>query len=564
MAESRLGKGLGALFPSIVEEEQGNDHATQMRSRKEHDRHHNDSDKNKDRGAHQENDVLLHHNPISQTHQHQNESLLTHLSDHVSSAEQKDLKKRKVEGENPRETKRARSTSQHSTQRVRIPSWNDIERPSDIFFGSVGEEPRGERQKHYSPSALRHDDAQSLDQQTSQTTNVRQRSIFDETLPADNAVSPTQQAGHETVNGSREKNVSRETLHSEAQREAGNSRSSSVKGNRSAEDAEKSEQKVELVPVHGAYMADLRVDDIIPNKHQPRTVFDEDELKHLADSIRQVGVLQPIVVRRLEEPQEVQLQKGQSSDQQTSSEEDGKFRSGNTEEANQQHEAHYELIMGERRLRASKLAGLTRIPAIVKTTTDSEMLREALLENLQRVQLNPLEEAAAYQQMMEEFGLTQEKLSHAISQSRSQIANTLRLLKLPSEVQKLVASGVISAGHARALLGLTDQQSIVQLARRIVREGLSVRTVEETVALENGAEPKKKAVRSRQSYWTQSHLPAQLENHFDTKVSIRGSQKKGRIEITFSSPEELSRITALLMGKDKPHQPDTQDLDGWE
>lgn len=188
MAESRLGKGLGALFPSIAEEEQGNNHATQMRSRKEHDRQHNDSDKNKDKGAHQENDVLLRHNLISQTHQH--ESLLTHPSNHVSSADQKDLKKRDLKEENLKETKRARSTSQHNTQRVRIPSWNDIERPSDIFFGSVGEEPHGERQKHYSPSALQYDVAQSRDQQTSRTPNVYQRSIFDETVPADNAVSP--------------------------------------------------------------------------------------------------------------------------------------------------------------------------------------------------------------------------------------------------------------------------------------------------------------------------------------------------------------------------------------
>ena len=174
------------------------------------------------------------------------------------------------------------------------------------------------------------------------------------------------------------------------------------------------EPEVELQPVQGGYLDELRLDAIVPNAHQPRTIFDEDDLRELSDSIREVGVLQPIVVRRLSPSQ-------------------------------------YELVMGERRWRASKLAGLETIPAIVKTTSDNDMLRDALLENLHRVALNPLEEAAAYQQMIDEFGLTQQQLSKSISKSRPQIANTLRLLNLPVTVQKKVASGVLSAGHARPI-----------------------------------------------------------------------------------------------------------------
>lgn len=282
----------------------------------------------------------------------------------------------------------------------------------------------------------------------------------------------------------------------------------------------------DLVPVRGAFMAEIPIDAIVPNEHQPRTIFDEDDLRELSESIKQVGVLQPVVVRR--------IPRGLAGEKIVN-------------EA-KNPEAKYELIMGERRLRASKMAGLEEIPAIVKTTTDSEMLREALLENLQRVQLNPLEEAAAYQQMMQEFKLTQQQLSEAVSKSRPQIANTLRLLQLPPSVQRGVASGKISAGHARALLGLKDPKDMVKLARRIIREGLSVRSTEEIVALETGNAGSKAAKRrAAMTYWKQSPLPRRLEDHFDTKVSIRGTEEKGRIEISFSSPEELNRITDLLM-----------------
>jgi ParB family chromosome partitioning protein len=535
MVESRLGKGLGALFPSIAEEK-GNKPAQQSRQQKKSEQQ---RDKKQDQERSEESQIAR-QKAASQSREHG--GLLDQLLGNTSDAQNQhqDIK-HSADSRSSEVSSHSRSGSQHNSQRISIPSWDDIEHPSDIFFSSLGENPR-------------------------EKTGERTSSDFSSNVPSHHAESGVessllqsqkQQSHEDAVTGETsaelKNNVSRETISPETKSEVDQalrsqlSESSQQKSQGSQEDRQDthSTEKVQLAPVHGAYMADLDVDDIIPNKHQPRTIFDEDELNQLADSIRQVGVLQPIVVRKLEPA-------------------DADNSTDNSAENQDRQSAHYELIMGERRLRASKLAGLDHIPAIVKTTTNSEMLREALLENLQRVQLNPLEEAAAYQQMMDEFGLTQDKLSQAVSQSRSQIANTLRLLKLPSEVQKMIASGVISAGHARALLGLPDEQSIVQLARRIVREGLSVRTVEEIVALHGGAQAKKKSSRNRQSYWTQSHLPAQLEDHFNTKVNIRGSQKKGRIEITFSSPEELSRITSLLMGEDQDNVNGSQEEDGWE
>lgn len=285
------------------------------------------------------------------------------------------------------------------------------------------------------------------------------------------------------------------------------------------------EPEVELRPVQGGYLDELRLDAIVPNAHQPRTIFDEDDLRELSESIREVGVLQPIVVRRLTPGQ-------------------------------------YELVMGERRWRASKLARLESIPAIVKTTSDNDMLRDALLENLHRVALNPLEEAAAYQQMIDEFGLTQQQLSKSISKSRPQIANTLRLLNLPVTVQKKVASGVLSAGHARALLALPTEEAMEKLADRIIGEGLSVRSTEEIVSMQVAAseQPKKRRTHAANP-WVGSAIQQSLENRFDTKVSIKGTAKHGRIEIVFSSPEDMDRIMKLLV----PESPARQDDDqaGW-
>ena len=285
------------------------------------------------------------------------------------------------------------------------------------------------------------------------------------------------------------------------------------------------EPEVELQPVQGGYLDELRLDAIVPNAHQPRTIFDEDDLRELSDSIREVGVLQPIVVRRLSPSQ-------------------------------------YELVMGERRWRASKLAGLETIPAIVKTTSDNDMLRDALLENLHRVALNPLEEAAAYQQMIDEFGLTQQQLSKSISKSRPQIANTLRLLNLPVTMQKKVASGVLSAGHARALLALPTEEAMEKLADRIIGEGLSVRSTEEIVSMQVAAseQPKKRRTHAANP-WVGSAIQQSLENRFDTKVSIKGTAKHGRIEIVFSSPEDMDRIMKLLVPESPARQNDDQA--GW-
>jgi ParB family chromosome partitioning protein len=217
--------------------------------------------------------------------------------------------------------------------------------------------------------------------------------------------------------------------------------------------------------------------------------------------------------------------------------------------------------MGERRWRASSLANIEEIPAIVKTTPDDQMLRDALLENLHRVALNPLEEAAAYQQMIQEFGLTQEQLSQSISKSRPQIANMLRLLQLPGVVQKKVASGVISAGHARALLALSTQEEMESLANRIIAEGLSVRSTEEIVSMTiHRSETQKTARQNRSNIWADSEVRNSLEDRFETKVSIKGSQKKGRIEIVFSSPEDMQRIVDMLL---PAAQNNSDKQDGW-
>ncbi|NMM94811.1 ParB/RepB/Spo0J family partition protein [Bifidobacterium oedipodis] len=301
----------------------------------------------------------------------------------------------------------------------------------------------------------------------------------------------------------------------------------------------------ELKPVEGGYLAELKLSDIGPNVHQPRTIFDEDELNELAASITEVGVLQPIVVRKRPAAQIEAAKKAQSTDQSASA---NPFAG--------HMDSPYELIMGERRWRASQLAGLQTIPAIVKTTADDDMLRDALLENLHRVALNPLEEAAAYQQMIEEFGLTQAQLSKSVSKSRPQIANTLRLLNLPVSVQKKVAAGVLSSGHARALLGLSSAEEMDKLASRIIAEGLSVRSTEEIVAMKiaSGEQPKKPKT-SKTNPWVGSAIQQSLENHFDTKVSIKGSAKHGRIEIVFSSPEDMDRILQLLVpAQTKPEQ----------
>ena len=279
----------------------------------------------------------------------------------------------------------------------------------------------------------------------------------------------------------------------------------------------------ELLPVPGASFAEIAIDQIVPNTKQPREVFDEDDLKELSASIKEVGVLQPVVVRSIP-------------------------ATGRTEFLAEKPEARYELIMGERRLRASELAGETTIPAIIRETDDGDLLRDALLENLHRAQLNPLEEASAYQQLMADFGATQEELAKRIARSRPQIANTLRLLKLPPSVQKKVAAQVITAGHARALLSLSTPEEMERLAERIVAEGLSVRTTEEIVRLGKAkATPRPRARQPRPLSQLGESVVSALSDAYDTRVTITEGRKKGRIVIEFAGSEDLQRIADLIL-----------------
>jgi len=268
-----------------------------------------------------------------------------------------------------------------------------------------------------------------------------------------------------------------------------------------------------LAPVPGLRAAELPVDEISPNARQPRQVFDEEDLEELAASIREVGLLQPVVVRPAP--------------------------------AGASHP--WELVMGERRLRAASMAGLSHIPAIVRETDDTAMLRDALLENLHRANLNALEEASAYQQLLDDFACTHEELAARIARSRPQISNTLRLLKLPPLVQRRVAAGVLSAGHARALLGLQDGAAMERLAQRIVAEGLSVRATEEIVAL--GEEPLRPELRRRAratSHPGLDELATRLADRFDTRVRVTMGARRGRITLDFASLDDLDRILELL------------------
>lgn len=267
----------------------------------------------------------------------------------------------------------------------------------------------------------------------------------------------------------------------------------------------------ELAAVPGAEFAIIPVGQITPNPKQPRSVFDEDAMAELVHSVKEIGLLQPIVVRRLAPDS-------------------------------------YELVMGERRWRATQQAGLESIPAIVRETADDVMLRDALLENLHRSQLNPLEEAAAYQQMLDDFGCTQEVLAARIGRSRPQISNTLRLLKLPASVQRRVAAGVLSAGHARALLGLPGGDVQERLAQRIVAEGLSVRSVEEIVAMGDMSsdDPIPPRRRSRPVAPRLVDLADRLSDRFETRVKVDLGKSKGKITVEFASVDDLERIVDLM------------------
>ena len=260
-----------------------------------------------------------------------------------------------------------------------------------------------------------------------------------------------------------------------------------------------------------AQQNEVSIDSISPNPKQPRTVFNEEAMAELVASIKEIGILQPPVVR-------------------------------------QTSPGRYELIMGERRFRAAKLAGLRSIPVIIRQTPDNELLREALIENIHRSQLNPLEEAAAYTQLLQDFNCTHDELAQKLGRSRPLISNTMRLLNLPASVQSRVASGVISAGHARALLGLSNEAEIDRLAKRIVAEGLSVRAVEEIIA---ATSPKSSGKAKKKSSGTSpevNEIAEELGDHLDTRVKIKGGKTKGEISIEFSGYADLARIVKKIKG----------------
>ena len=505
-SKSRLGKGLGALFPSLPGDTEDTTVAQPV-----------DTDE-KD-----------------------------------STAAQSDTTHRRRAGKN----NVSRETSHRGgSQRAAIPSLDELSHPSDVFFeeqsveglnrgrrhtpattrGRSGLDKNGAEARDSHPQTGRTEAAgQTADIETAANGTSAQSGISpDSGISSDGGASPT--GGGTQAHTADRGNA--DAQHSPQHDQKRDSEPFDQQSGRGA--SEGSGEQTDLQPVMGGYLAQLNIDDIRPNAQQPRTIFDEDDLRELADSITEVGVLQPIVVRKLT----VERAKGAKVSRRSVS------SSGSGSRASDRSETQYELIMGERRWRASQLAGLTTIPAIVKTTGDDEMLRDALLENLHRVALNPLEEAAAYQQMIDEFGLTQAQLSKSIAKSRPQIANTLRLLNLPGSVQRRVAAGVLSAGHARALLGLGSEQTMAALADRIVAEGLSVRSTEEIVAMQSASKPAKAAKPHRESPWNGSHIQMSLEDRFDTKVSIRGSQNKGRIEIVFSSPEDMNRILELLIPGD--------------
>ncbi|MGH8964120.1 MAG: ParB/RepB/Spo0J family partition protein, partial [Actinomycetes bacterium] len=286
----------------------------------------------------------------------------------------------------------------------------------------------------------------------------------------------------------------------------------------SVEESDDVSRETELRPVPGARFAEIPVEAIRPNNWQPRAVFDDGELDELIASISEIGVLQPIVVRP---------------------------DAGDAD--------RYELIMGERRWRATQAAGLDTVPAIVRETDDGDMLRDALLENLHRAALNPLEEAAAYRQLLDDFGCTHEELATRIARSRPQISNTLRLLKLPPLVQRRVAAGVLSAGHARALLSLTDGAEIERLAQRIVSEGLSVRATEEIATLLTSGDtdaPARRGPRAGQRSEAMDDLAVRLADRFETRVKVSIGKTKGRMTVEFASVEDLNRILGVMAPED--------------
>jgi ParB family chromosome partitioning protein len=371
-------------------------------------------------------------------------------------------------------------------------------RPVDLFFPDTGRRTaQGSQEQAETPDAETMDDAQaSTGDRDSQGTAGSSAPSADLSAPGPSSVDADADPGEDSP-------AVDSSAPGQPQPRAGRSRAKRAPA----------EDELDLVEVPGAQFAEVGVDDIHPNRKQPRTVFDEDDMAELVHSVREIGILQPIVVRKSTEP-------GSES---------------------------YELVMGERRWRAAKAAGLTAIPAIVRETGDDALLRDALLENLHRSQLNPLEEAAAYQQLLQDFGTTHEELADRLGRSRPQVSNTIRLLRLPPLVQRRVAAGVLSAGHARALLSLPDDAAMERIAQKIVAEGLSVRATEEAVALyQEPQEARRASTRNNARHERLDFLASNLADRLDTNVKITLGARKGKVSIEFASVEDLNRIMTLI------------------
>lgn len=375
-------------------------------------------------------------------------------------------------------------------------------RPTDVFFtdskeGKAADNPRTSRLDE----ALTTRSSQGLENDA--LTTALAGGVTKETEPSapeqpdDQALFPASAAAPGWPGG----HVSRETV------------SPNITSMRGAQNAQTGIAS-ELAPVPGAEFAELDPKQIRVNPKQPRHVFNEEDMAELVHSVREIGVLQPIVVRPV----------------------------GTDDPAYK--DTPYELIMGERRWRATQAAGLDAVPAIIRSTTDEDLLRDALLENLHRSQLNPLEEAAAYAQLLEDFGCTHDQLAERIGRSRPQITNTIRLMKLPPDVQRRVAAGVLSAGHARALLSMSDTDAMERLAKRIVAEGLSVRATEEIIALADDKKPRKKV--ARQANPELDELASKWADRLDTRVGITMGKNKGKLTVEFASMDDLNRIMDAL------------------
>lgn len=407
------------------------------------------------------------------------------------------------------------SASKSSDASKKSSSGQQNGRPVDVFFSSdrAGADAAAVTPKGVSEEAVQEDRAQTSSSTSSARGSGTRKQPTRRTRPSMPAVSaPSRRSGAQAAAAEKDaQNRADAPVETTGDTAPATSSPSSA-------DAPAAAGQDATVSTDIAVLRELKVTDIHPNPRQPREVFDEDHMDELVTSITEVGILQPVVVREVDGP------------------------------------TPYELIMGERRWRATQLAGLETIPAIVRHTPDEDLLRDALLENLHRSQLNPLEEAAAYQQLMDDFQCTQEELSLRIGRSRPQISNTLRLMKLPPLVQRRVANNLLTAGHARALLGLTDPAEMERLAQRIVSEGLSVRATEEAVALSQGVRQAAPTSRRRSEPTRHERLDyfaTALTSRLDTQVKITLGQRKGKIAIDFASVEDLNRIMELIQGDDE-------------